>query len=523
MPVIPALPRFALTRRSLIRGAVALSPAAAWPLAGCSSGAGNPAARNDRVLAAAQQMPALARQLLDSAGVPGLSWAVVHGGATVAAGGAGLRRVGDAGPVDADTVFQLASISKPLGATVVAREVGAGRVSWDSRMRDLLPWFALSDADSTERLTVGDLYAHRSGLPDHAGDKLEELGYSQREVLQRLRLLPVSPLRTQYAYTNAGLTAAAVGVARAAGLEWAELSRRNLYAPLGMARTTSVHAEFMRQSNRATGHVPAEGGGWQPGPGLNPDAQSAAGGASSSARDMARWMALLLAQGRWQGEVLVEPAALAPMWRLQAPQSVGYGYGFNVGATDTGLQMLSHSGAFLLGAATCFMMVPALDAAVIVLCNAAPIGVPETLSRQFVDLVEHGRLTQDWWPRYRDAIAPLLRPGGDLAGQPAPAHPEPAGPLARYAGRYRNAYYGELEVAPAGQGLELRLGPLPQRHPLQHWSGAQFVFFPVNESAPPGTVSLARFAPAAGAGDAAGSVYLEYYNKEDQGMFTRVA
>ena len=182
------------------------------------------------------------------------------------------------------------------GATVVARQVGEGRVSWDSRMQELLPWFALRNPGSTALLTVGDLYAHRSGLPDHAGDKLEELGYGQREVLERLRLLPVKQLGLEYAYTNAGLTAAAIAVAKAAGTDWASLSQQTLYAPLGMTRTTSVHAEFMQQANRAVGHVRADDGRWQPGTPRNADPQSPAGGASSSVNDMARWLALLLAQ-----------------------------------------------------------------------------------------------------------------------------------------------------------------------------------------------------------------------------------
>ena len=47
--------------------------------------------------------------------------------------------------VDPDTVFQLASLSKPLGATVVAHQVGENAISWDTPIVDKLPWFALSD------------------------------------------------------------------------------------------------------------------------------------------------------------------------------------------------------------------------------------------------------------------------------------------------------------------------------------------------------------------------------------------
>ncbi|GAB2462626.1 serine hydrolase [Comamonas humi] len=502
----------ALSRRQLLGRTLALpglgSLGAALPACGGSSG--------NRLQAATDQLPALARALLQGTGVPGLAWAVVHGGETVAAHGLGVCQAGGSAAVDADTVFQLASVSKPLGATVVARQVGEGRVSWDSRMRELLPWFALSDSGSTEYLTVGDLYAHRSGLPDHAGDKLEELGYPQREVLERLRLLLVKPLRSTYAYTNAGLTAAAIAVAQAAGTDWATLSRQSLYAPLGMARTTSVYEEFMRQGNRAVGHVRGDDGQWRPGAPRNADAQSPAGGASSSVNDMARWLALLLAQGRWQGASLVAPAALQPMWQPQAPGGA-YGYGFNVGATEAGLGFVSHSGAFMLGAATCFMLVPSLDAAIVVLTNGIPIGVPETLCRQFVDLLENGHLTRDWWEAYSKAIAPLMAPTGALRGQEPPSPAVPAGPLAQYAGRYDNAYYGPLQVDLAGDGLQLTLGPARQTYALRHWSGQQFSFVPANESAAPHSISLASFTLDGGGA----RVWLEFYDDERQGVFVR--
>ena len=503
-----------LTRRQALAHALALGGGMALPSVHAAEARG-------RVLQATRQLPALARQLQRATGVPGLAWAVVHGGQTIAAQGLGVRRLGHPGAVDGDTVFQLASLSKPLGATVVARQVSLGRVDWDSRMHDLLPWFALSDAQATQRLTVGDLYAHRSGLPDHAGDKLQELGYSAFEVMRRLHLLRTAPLGSTYAYTNMGLTAAAQGVAQAAGQDWASLSRTSLYAPLGMARTTSVYEEFTAQHNRAWGHVRTPDGGWAEGLPFNANAQSPAGGASSSVRDMARWLALLLARGRWQGRNLIATTALQPLWEPQAPGG-HYGYGFNLGATEAGLEFIGHSGAFMLGAATAFTLVPALDAAIVVLTNGIPLGVPETLCRQFVDLAAEGRLTQDWWPRYSQAIAPLMAPEGRLLGQQPPALPAPAGALARYTGRYHNPYYGTLAVEQAQDGLQLTLGPVRQRYRLQHWDGPRFSFAPALESAPPGSLSQATFTLAPDGTAPAQRLWLEYYDDEGWGTFERV-
>jgi CubicO group peptidase (beta-lactamase class C family) len=122
------------------------------------------------------QIDGMVAQLMQRTGIPGMAVAVVQGNRLVYAKGFGVRAAGSPQPVDADTVFQLASMSKPIGATVVAQQVGAGKVTWETPMRKHLPGFSLGNAYASENVTIGDLYAHRSGLPDHAGDTLEELG-----------------------------------------------------------------------------------------------------------------------------------------------------------------------------------------------------------------------------------------------------------------------------------------------------------------------------------------------------------
>ncbi|HEX7825280.1 MAG TPA: serine hydrolase domain-containing protein, partial [Mycobacterium sp.] len=170
---------------------------------------------------AVAKLDGLATDLMTKTGIPGMAVAVVHGGKTVYAKGFGVKDVrnGDAADnkIDPDTVFQLASLSKPLGATVVAHQVGVNAIGWDTPIVDKLPWFALSDPAVTRMVTVGDMYSHRSGLPDHAGDLLEDLGYDRRYVLEHLRQLPLGEFRTSYEYTNFGLTAGAEAVAVGAG------------------------------------------------------------------------------------------------------------------------------------------------------------------------------------------------------------------------------------------------------------------------------------------------------------------
>ncbi len=471
---------------------------------------------------AVAKLDGLISDLMMSSGIPGMAVAVVHGGKTLYAKGFGVREAGKPERVDADTVFQLASLSKPIAATVVAHQVGARAVSgWDTPIQAHLPWFALSDPDVSRMLTVADLFAHRSGLPDHAGDLLEDLGYSRREVLARLRYLPLASFRTSYAYTNFGVTAAAEAVAAAAGRPWEDLSDEVIYRPLGMASTSSRFSDYQGRPNKAVGHVRVDGR-YQARYTRDADAQSPAGGVSASVNDMTHWLAMMLAGGTYEGATVVEPTALLP---ALTPQMVSnppsqpdmrsgfYGYGFNIGTSAAARMQFSHSGAFDLGAATNFVMIPAADVAIIALTNAAPIGVPETLTAEFADLVQFGQVRQDWRTLYAHAFEEMDRPFGELAGKPAPATSPPPRPPQSYVGTYANDYWGPAVVTDTGGTLTLTLGPKRQAFPLKHWDGEMFTFDVTSENAPAGSVSAATFA-----GD---RLVLEYFNQDRMGTFTR--
>ena len=85
------------------------------------------------------ELPSLAQTMLDESGVPGMAVAVVQGDKTVFADGFGVKTLGSDDPVDADTVFQIASVSKSLGATVVATQVAKASSTWDTPVSELMP------------------------------------------------------------------------------------------------------------------------------------------------------------------------------------------------------------------------------------------------------------------------------------------------------------------------------------------------------------------------------------------------
>src|SRR5260370_42344809 len=189
----------------MLRAPLCAAPGA--PILSTSAAAQSPSVTREKVLAALPALKALAEQTVAKGEVPGLSAAVVHRDAVVYLAGFGVRRTGGADKVDADTAFQLASLSKPLAATVVAGLVGDGHVSWDSRIRAIDPGFALHDPYPTAEVTIRDLFSHRSGLSGTVGNDIEELGYTQGEILRRLRLAkPGYSLRGGYGDSNFGLT-----------------------------------------------------------------------------------------------------------------------------------------------------------------------------------------------------------------------------------------------------------------------------------------------------------------------------
>jgi CubicO group peptidase (beta-lactamase class C family) len=156
---------------------------------------------------AIREVEKLAQKEIQENALPGLAIAVVFHDKVVYAKGFGVRDVNTKAPVDADTVFQLASLSKSIGSTVVAELVGEGKITWDSKLSILDPTFAMFDPWVTREITIRDIFAHRSGLPEHAGDLLEDLEFTRAEILHRLRYQhPESSFRSHYAYTNFGLT-----------------------------------------------------------------------------------------------------------------------------------------------------------------------------------------------------------------------------------------------------------------------------------------------------------------------------
>ncbi len=474
-------------------------------------------------------LPSIVEGAMKRTGLPGLAVGIVYKDKVIYAEGFGVREVSQPGKIDPDTVFLLASVSKPIASTIVAHLVGDGVVDWHGAAKGYNPAFALSDPYVTENATIADLMSHRSGLRTGSGDLLEDLGFDRDYILSHIDQQPLDPFRSTYHYSNFGYTAGGVAAATAAGKSWEDLANTVLFEPAGMTTASYRHADYLAHKDRAHIHARLKDGTWAAKYDRNADAEAPAGGASGSLNDMLRFMRLQLGNGTLDGKEIVKADALVPAHvpqmipgppRSPATPAGFYGFGWNVSYDDQGRVRIGHSGAFELGTATFITFMPGEDLGIVVLTNGMPIGVAEAVGAAFLDVAQNGEQTVDWvgfmghiFDQMRVAEAPEV----DYTDVPADA--KPAQNLAAYAGSYGNSYYGPLTVAAEDGKLSMAMGPqgAPATFALNHFNGDTFSFETIGENAN----GLAGAIFTVGDDGKAGKVVLDYYDRTGLGTFVR--
>lgn len=152
--------------------------------------------------------------------LPGIAVGVIENGRIVFAKGYGETVYGSGDPITENTLFKIASNSKAMTASLLARLVQQGKLRWDDPVIKHLPDFAMHDPWVTQHMTVSDLLVHNSGLPQGGGDLMfwpEPNLFTRSDILHGLRYFkPAYEFRSGYAYDNllyvvAGMVAEAVG------------------------------------------------------------------------------------------------------------------------------------------------------------------------------------------------------------------------------------------------------------------------------------------------------------------------
>jgi CubicO group peptidase (beta-lactamase class C family) len=393
----------------------------------------------------------------------------------------GVKNITTKEPVNPDTRFQLASISKSITGSMIASMVGTGELSWDDPVASIDQSIVLSDPYVTKHVTFRDLLSHRSGLPEYGGDDLQYgFGYSRPEIMSRLRYLGLTgSFRSSYGYSNIGITAAGEAAAMKAGKPYEDLVAERIFVPAGMYNTSAHFADFANSADHADSY-PLEDGTPVAGPLLNDDVNSPAGGVSSTISDMARYARLQANGGVIDGKEVINASA----WReMHTPQYIrtysgtemtGSGLGWNT-YLGNGHSRNEKDGALSSGVATLITVWPEEKMALVVLTNGFPEGNVLTggISNGWDELYSTGRIQKDW---YGDTERHMKEMLGGMSPKPVvgPVNPKPARDLAYYTGSYTQDYYGTVRIVADAGNLLVYAGRSTTPFVLEPYDGDTF-------------------------------------------------
>lgn len=397
-------------------------------------------------------------------GIPGMAIAIVKDGEVAYAKGFGVKKLGEEGLVDEHTQFGIASVSKHITAMSVGLMVEQGLVDWIDPVRDVLPWFELSDPYATANVTIHDLLTHQVGVGRILGNRLQFMtDRSRYELLHRMRHHTFEePFRSQYVYSNVMYTLAGEIAVAVSGRDWDNLVASRFFERMEMSRTNSTIND-LDESNAAWPHQYIDGV-VVPIPRRNWDIAAPAGGINSTAADMGKWMVMQLNEGSFDGKQILSEGVLREIQTpkvslnsadVNAPQ-VSYGYGYRI--TDfRGFRVLSHGGA-TDGMNTNYMLMPQHGFGIIIMTNT----FNNFMNAVGYQVIDHmlGATDRDWAEPYYESYIRQYESAKELREQfestritgTAPTHS-----LQSYVGRYLNDLYDTARVGLKNDQLTLTI------------------------------------------------------------------
>ena len=437
--------------------------------------------------------------------VPGIAVAIVKDGKIVLERGYGTRQLasdarGKDMPVDAHTLFAIASNTKAFTAASLSMLADDGKLEMDDRVVDHLPWFRMSDPYVTHEMRIRDLLAHRSGLSLGAGDLLywPTTTYSNEEVARRLKDVPINgEFRAQYAYDNILFGVAQLVIEKVSGTSYAKFLQARIFDPLGMDETRYNSDHLQGMDNVATGYSKANFEDLVAAPPLTWRNLSGAGGLYSSVHDLSKWVRTQLDGGVISGsgddaKRLFSQERQDEMWSVLTPIPVrkprvpelaaaqpnfmGYGEGWFLG-DYRGNRLVWHTGGWP-GMVSRITMLPDSKVGVIVLTNAESGAAFNAVTMRALDAMLDAPKT-DWVAAYAAGRAQQEGKADEdwqkhLKARDAKS--KPPLPLPSYAGTYRDPWYGDVVITQKDGKLRIQFAHTPElRGSLSHWQHDTFM------------------------------------------------
>ncbi|MGH8156517.1 MAG: serine hydrolase domain-containing protein [Rhodanobacter sp.] len=336
-----------------------------------------PAARVQSTLADYQRW---LDRLAERNAVAGLATAVVIDDKVVFERTVGYADAATQQPVTPDTVFRLASLSKAFATAITGLLVDDGKLSWDTKLVDVLPYFKLKDMQAASEATVTDILGQRLGLPHNTYDNMLEGDIPYEELVRKLDEVDlVCGVGQCYGYQNVAFGMIGDVVLARSGDFFYRLVDKRIFYPLGMTTASYGRAALESSDSWARPHRPSAHG-WIP---FEPSETyyrvAPAAGVNASLHDMEKW--LIAQMGGRQDvlptsllDVLHAPGIATPSelratpWRKARLTDAHYALGWRV-YQYAGETLIFHAGA-VAGYRTMIGFFPKYNAGVVTLWNS---------------------------------------------------------------------------------------------------------------------------------------------------------
>jgi CubicO group peptidase (beta-lactamase class C family) len=426
------------------------------------------------------QIDSVVNKTLSTFNVPGIAVGIVKDGKLIHAKGYGIRSIKTNAKVDENTLFGIASNSKAFTTAALGILVDQGKVTWDTKVTDVIPEFKLYDTYVTQEFTIRDLITHRSGLGLGAGDLMiwpDSSSVTKSQLIHNLRYLkPVSSFRSQYDYDNLLYIVAGDVIARVSGSSYEDFIEQKIIQPLGMTSTAASWYRLKDKSNVIDGHAPV--GDKLVTVGLSfTELANAAGGIYSNITDMSKWVISNINEGKYGdnlSEQIVSKKVHDEMWTPQTLIKGGspynthfssYGLGWFLSDVN-GYFQASHTGG-LAGIVTQVTILPELKLGIIVLTNqqsgAAFNAITNTIKDGYFGIKGKDRIKQ-----YNDSrVAAEKRANemtrkvwADIAAQQKASKGK--GVLQNIAGIYKDPWFGNITIKARKDGYYFKSKNAPK-------------------------------------------------------------
>ncbi len=429
--------------------------------------------------------------------VPGVAVAVVKDNQVVMSKGFGVIEQGKSAKVTPDTLFGIASNTKAMTAALLAGLVDEGKLTWRTKIIDIIPEFQMPDAYVTREFTIIDLLSHNSGLGLGAGDLMiwPQTTLTNADVIKGLKYLPqVTSFRSEFAYDNLMYVIAGEIVARLTGMSWQEAIQARIFTPLGMKNTRPTFSMIPNSNtNVARAHVPLNGK-------LNVvggnflEKFTSAGAVASSVNDMTLWLKAQLNHGVYsnnsaQSAQLFSAKQSRAMWQARTLLPVSeaatkqdkthfsaYGLGWFL-KDYHGVKLIHHSGG-ILGMVSKVVLVPEENLAMVILTNQQSGYAFNAIYHQILN--EYLQLPEKNWVAYYDEKQKKRQTKEQERLAKAAEHVDKNSShslvLQAYAQTYTDNWYGDIDISYRNNQLHIQFSNTPElKGNLEHYQHNTFI------------------------------------------------